>query len=68
MWKWAVFNFVLFFVLTPGVLLTLPKGGSHQTVALTHALVFAVVHHFLCRALKKFYVESIKRKCGCMYY
>ena len=52
MWKWAVFNFVLFFLLTPGVLLTLPKGGSHQTVALTHALVFAVVHHFLCRALK----------------
>ena len=34
---------VLFFVLTPGVLLSLPPGGSRTTVALTHAVVFGVV-------------------------
>ena len=37
---------LLFVVLTPGVLLTLPKGGARITVALVHGLVFAVVYHF----------------------
>jgi hypothetical protein len=36
----------LFFVLTPGVLLTLPKGGSVLTVAAVHAVVFATIYHF----------------------
>ena len=35
---------LLFYVLTPGILLRLPPGGSQMTVAATHALVFAVVH------------------------
>jgi hypothetical protein len=34
---------VLFAVLTPGVLLRLPKNGSKWTVAFTHGLVFALV-------------------------
>ena len=33
----------LFFVLTPGILLSLPRGGSKTMVAATHAAVFAVV-------------------------
>jgi len=37
---------VLFFVLTPGVLLRLPVGGSKLQVAATHAVVFALVYHF----------------------
>ena len=37
---------LLFVVLTPGVLLTLPKGGSKIVVAAVHGLVFAVVYHF----------------------
>jgi hypothetical protein len=37
---------LLFFVLTPGVLLSLPKGGSKYMVAGTHALVFALLFHF----------------------
>ena len=36
----------LFFVLSPGVLLTLPKGGSLLTVAAVHAVVFATIYHF----------------------
>jgi len=36
----------LFVALTPGVLLTLPKGGSKMKVAVVHGLVFAVVWHF----------------------
>jgi hypothetical protein len=37
---------VLFFVLTPGILVSLPSGGSKTTVAAVHALVFAVIFHF----------------------
>jgi len=39
----------LFVALTPGVLLTLPKGGNKMTVAVVHGLVFAVVWHFTHR-------------------
>ena len=34
---------VLFFILTPGIVLSLPPGGSRMVVALTHAIVFGVV-------------------------
>ena len=43
----------LFFALTPGVLLSLPKGGSKLTVAAVHALVFALVLHFTYRYVKR---------------
>jgi hypothetical protein len=43
----------LFFVLTPGVVLSLPPGGSLLTVAATHALVFALVYTFLLKGLFK---------------
>jgi hypothetical protein len=42
----SLFMAVLFFVLTPGVLLRLPVGGSKLQVAATHAVVFALVYHF----------------------
>ena len=38
---------LLFFVLTPGVVLSLPPGGSKMVVAATHAVVFAIVHKLL---------------------
>lgn len=38
-----LFTAVLFYVLTPGILLSLPPKGSKMMVAATHALVFAVV-------------------------
>lgn len=40
---------LLFILLTPGVLLTLPPGGSVITVAIVHAIVFYVVQTFLTR-------------------
>jgi hypothetical protein len=52
-WAMLVYLALLFFVLTPGVLLSLPKGGSKTSVALTHALVFAVVYHFTNKAVGK---------------
>lgn len=43
MWMMALYAAVLFYALSPGVLLTLPPGGSQMTVALTHAAVFGLV-------------------------
>lgn len=38
-----IISAVLFFILTPGILLSLPPGGSKMVVALTHAVVFGLV-------------------------
>ena len=40
----TLFVAALFFVLTPGILLSLPPNGSKVTVAITHAIVFAIVY------------------------
>jgi len=39
-----LFTGILFYVLTPGILLSLPSKGSKMVVAATHALVFALVY------------------------
>jgi len=38
------FLVVLAFILSPGVLVSLPPGGSKKVVALTHAVVLALVY------------------------
>ena len=38
---------ILFFVLSPGVLVKLPPKGSKYVVVATHALVFFLVLYFL---------------------
>jgi hypothetical protein len=43
----------LFVVLTPGVLLRLPPGGSTLTVAVTHAVVFVILYKFVLKRLLK---------------
>jgi hypothetical protein len=47
MFDLCMFLFVaaLFFVLTPGILLSLPPGGSLAAKAAVHALVFALVYY-----------------------
>ena len=47
MWTYVLTTAVLFFLLTPGVLLSLPPGGGKLTVAAVHAVVFAVAHKVL---------------------
>lgn len=44
---------VLFFVLTPGILVSLPPGAGFTTQAATHAVVFALVHKFVQHGLLK---------------
>jgi len=42
----AIYAAILFFVLSPNVLLRLPANGSKLMVAGVHAIVFAVVLYF----------------------
>ena len=48
-----VYAFLLFFVLTPGILLSLPPKGSKMVVALTHAFVFALIWYFTCKIVMR---------------
>jgi hypothetical protein len=41
-----IYAFLLFFVLTPGILISLPPKRSKIIVALTHAFIFALVWNF----------------------
>jgi hypothetical protein len=53
MYMYLLSTALLFFVLTPGILLRLPPGGSQMVVAATHALVFALVHVLMHRYVYK---------------
>ena len=58
-------TFVLFFLLTPGVLITLPPKGSKLVVGLVHALVYAVVWSlfaWLLHSTKKTEMEHDTKK------
>lgn len=42
-WIMFFYTALLFFLLTPGILLTLPPKGKKMTVAAVHALVFGLI-------------------------
>jgi hypothetical protein len=44
-------NALLFALLVPGVLVTLPPGGSRMTVLAVHAVVFALVSSYAMRMM-----------------
>jgi len=41
----SLFIAVLFFVLTPGIFLSLPANSSFRMKAMFHAVVFALIYH-----------------------
>ena len=49
-----LYTAVLFYVLTPGILLSLPPKSSKMVVAATHAFVFALVYKFTHKMAWKF--------------
>ena len=49
----SVYAALLFFVLTPGVLLALPPGASPLVQAATHAVVFGLVWWLTHKAVWK---------------
>jgi len=54
----TLFVGALFFVLTPGILVTLPPKSSATVVALTHALVFALVYSLTHKMVYRFLYEG----------
>lgn len=46
---------VLFVVLSPGVLLSLPPGSPHLIQVLTHAAVFGLVYFMLRTVFPQYY-------------
>jgi hypothetical protein len=60
----TLFVAVLFFVLTPGILVTLPPKGSKVMVALVHALVFALIYSLTHKMVYRFLYEGFESpKC-----
>ena len=57
-WLFLIFVAFLFFILSPGILLSLPPTGNKYTVAAVHAVVFSLVYYFthkmVWNALKDF--------------
>ena len=49
----AVYFALLFFILSPNILLRLPPNGSKMMVALVHAVVFGVVAYLTGKAVWK---------------
>ena len=45
-WVVSVYTILLFFVLTPGIVVRLPPKGDKYAAAGVHALIFAVVFQF----------------------
>lgn len=46
----TIISAALFYAFVPGVLVTLPSGGSKATVLVTHAVLFAVVASLAMKA------------------
>ena len=53
----SLYAAILFFVLVPGILVSLPPGGNKYTVAAVHALVFALIFHFTHKLVWRFGVR-----------
>ena len=52
--KWIVLSFILFVLLTPGILVTLPPKGSKLTVAIVHGVVLATLFCLACKYFKSY--------------
>jgi hypothetical protein len=50
----------LFFILSPGNFLTLPRGGSKRTVALAHAAVFVVAYYLSEKLAEMLMVKEVE--------
>lgn len=63
----SLFAGLLFFLLTPNILLRLPKNGSKYTVAGVHAVVFALAIYLLHLFLESL-IHSVNLKEGADIY
>lgn len=49
----TLYTVVLFFLLTPGILVHYPNRGSKLVVALTHGVLFAVIFYFTYKFVRR---------------
>jgi len=47
----SLYAAILFFVLVPGILLTVPRKGGKYVVAAVHALAFGIIYYFTNKIL-----------------
>ena len=55
-----LYSILLFFLLTPGILVTLPPKKSKMVVALTHAIIFGIIYHFTHKLVSKLEGMTVK--------
>ena len=51
LWLKFLVSALVFVAFVPGVLVTLPPGGSRMMVLAVHGLLFAVLHHYVLSML-----------------
>ena len=61
----TIYVAVLFFLLTPAILVRLPPSGSKRIVAAVHAIIFALIFHFTYVFVKR--VDSLCEGIGEQY-
>jgi hypothetical protein len=58
-WLLTIYIFILFFILTPGILVRIPTNGGKVPIALTHALLFALIWHFTHKIIWNFSMRPL---------
>ena len=56
----TIYAAILFFILTPNVLVSLPPKGSVLVVAMVHAIIFGIVFNFTKKPLYNFFLRKYK--------
>lgn len=56
----ALYSAVLFFLLSPNIVLRLPSNGSKMTVAMVHAAIFGVVLYFTQKMVWQFSTKMLE--------
>ena len=44
----SISSIVLFYLLTPGILVTIPRNGNKESVAAVHGIIFTLLHCVIC--------------------
>ena len=56
----ALYSAVLFFLLSPNVILRLPSNGSKMTVAMVHAAIFGIILYFTQKMVWQFSTQMLE--------